>query len=232
MSPVITIDGTSGVGKGTVSSRVAVQLNWHMLDSGSLYRLTALQAKRHDVLGDMALLIDIATHLNVDYRPSDDEMKVFLDDEEVTDQIRTEEIGAIASRIAAYPEVRQALLLRQKAFARAPGLVADGRDMGSMVFPEAELKIFLTADAEERAERRYKQLKGKGLMLISPSLSLSCKARDERDTKRSASPLRAADDAVIIDTTHIGIEQVVDQVMNLVKERFNYSGSAYFKCDY
>lgn len=220
MSPVITIDGTSGVGKGTVSSRVAVQLNWHMLDSGSLYRLTALQAKRHDVLGDMALLIDIATHLNVDYRPSDDEMKVFLDDEEVTDQIRTEEIGAIASRIAAYPEVRQALLLRQKAFARAPGLVADGRDMGSMVFPEAELKIFLTADAEERAKRRYKQLIGKGLSANLPQLVTELKARDERDTKRSASPLRAADDAVIIDTTHIGIEQVVDQVMNLVKERF------------
>ena len=220
MSPVITIDGTSGVGKGTVSSRVAVQLNWHMLDSGSLYRLTALQAKRHDVLGDMARLTDIATHLNVDYRPSDDEMKVFLDDVEVTNQIRTEEIGAIASRIAAYPEVRQALLLRQKAFARAPGLVADGRDMGSMVFPQAELKIFLTADAEERAKRRYKQLIGKGLSANLPQLVTELKARDERDTKRSASPLRAADDAVIIDTTHIGIEQVVDQVMNLVKERF------------
>ena len=220
MSPVITIDGTSGVGKGALSSRVALQLNWHMLDSGSLYRLTALQALRRNVVDDMAQLIDIATHLNVDYRPSDDEMKVYLDNEEVTDLIRTEEIGAIASTIAAYPEIRQALLLRQKAFSQAPGLVADGRDMGSVVFPQAQLKIFLTADAEERAKRRYKQLIGKGLSANLPQLVAELKARDVRDTKRSASPLRAAHDAVIIDTTHIGIEQVVDQVMNLVKERF------------
>jgi len=223
--PVITIDGTSGVGKGTTCLRVAKKLGWHILDSGSLYRLTALQASRsaaidHMDLEDMGLIIDMARNLDVVYGASDDELQVFLVDEDVTDVIRTEEIGDIASKIAAVPELREALLLRQQAFARAPGLVADGRDMGTVVFPEAELKIFLTAGTRERAKRRYKQLIEKGLSANLPQLITELEARDARDTKRSVSPLCAADDAVVIDTSHMGIDQVVDQVMNLARERF------------
>lgn len=221
---VITIDGTSGVGKGTVCLRVAQNLGWRILDSGSLYRLTALKTFHDPRIDndeiDISLVVDNAVNLDVDYRPGDGELLVFLEGEDVTDEIRSEKVGALASKIAAEPAVRDALLLRQRAFAVAPGLVADGRDMGTVVFEQAQLKVFLSADAEERAKRRYKQLIDKGLSANLPTLIAELKARDERDTKRSVSPLRAADDAVIIDTTHIGIEQVVDKVMNLVKERF------------
>lgn len=219
--PVITIDGTSGVGKGTTCLRVAQNLGWHILDSGSLYRLTALQASHNDVADDMNQIIGLAGKLDVDYRADNDELQVYLGGENVTDVIRTEEIGSIASKIAAEPELREALLLRQQAFASAPGLVADGRDMGTVVFPQAELKIFLTAGTQERAKRRYKQLIEKGLNANLPQLITELEARDERDTNRSVSPLCAADDAAIIDTSHMGIEQVVDQVMSLVEERFD-----------
>jgi cytidylate kinase len=218
--PVITIDGTSGVGKGTACSVVAQKLGWHILDSGSLYRLAALKTSRDANDNNLDQVVDYAKNLDVDYRPGDGELRVFLEGEDVTDQIRTEEVGAVASQIAAEPAIREALLLRQKAFAMSPGLVADGRDMGTVVFPEANLKIFLTAGTEERAKRRYKQLIDKGLSANLPTLIAELEARDERDTNRSVSPLRAADDAVIIDTTHIGIEQVVDKVMSLVEERF------------
>lgn len=221
---VITIDGTSGVGKGTVCLKVAQNLGWHILDSGSLYRLTALKTIRDSRIDidelEISLVVDNALNLDVDYRPGDGELLVILEGENVTDEIRSEKVGALASKIAAEPAVRDALLLRQKAFAVSPGLVADGRDMGTVVFEQAQLKVFLSADAEERAKRRYKQLIDKGLSANLPTLIAELEARDERDTKRSVSPLRAADDAVIIDTTHIGIEQVVDKVMNLVKERF------------
>jgi len=219
-TPVVTIDGTSGVGKGTVCHKVAQKLGWHILDSGSLYRLTALKTSRDADSEDIEQVVECAKNLDVDYRPSNDELLVFLEDEDVTDQIRTEEIGALASKIAAKPAVREALLQRQKAFAMSPGLVADGRDMGTVIFPQADLKIFLTAGRQERAKRRYKQLIDKGLSANLPTLIAELEARDERDTKRSVSPLRAADDAVIIDTTHIGIEQVVDKVMSLVEDRF------------
>ena len=217
---VITIDGSGGVGKGTVCLRVAQNLGWHILDSGSLYRLTALKTSRDADINDISQVVDSAINLDVDYRPGDDELQVLLEGEDVTNLIRTEQIGALASKIAAEPAVREALLLRQKAFAVDPGLVADGRDMGTVIFPEAKLKIFLTADTKERAKRRYKQLIDKGLSANLPDLIAELEARDERDTKRSVSPLCAADDAVIIDTTHIGIEQVVDKVMSLVEERF------------
>ena len=217
---VITIDGSGGVGKGTVCLRVAQNLGWHILDSGSLYRLTALKTSRDADIENISQVVDNAKNLDVDYRPGENELQVLLEEEDVTDLIRTEKIGALASKIAAEPAVREALLLRQKAFAVAPGLVADGRDMGTVIFPEAQLKVFLTADAKERAKRRYKQLIDKGLNANLPDLIAELEARDERDTKRSVSPLCAADDAVIIDTTHIGIEQVVDKVMSLVEERF------------
>ena len=221
---VITIDGTSGVGKGTVCLKVAQNLGWHILDSGSLYRLTALKTIRDSRIDvdelDISLVVDNAKNLDVDYCPGDGELLVILEGENVTDEIRSEKVGALASKIAAEPAVRDALLLRQKAFAVSPGLVADGRDMGTVVFEQAQLKVFLSADAEERAKRRYKQLIDKGLSANLPTLIAELEARDERDTKRSVSPLCAADDAVIIDTTHIGIEQVVDKVMSLVKERF------------
>lgn len=222
---VITIDGTSGVGKGTVCLKVAQNLGWHILDSGSLYRLTALKTSRdsniHGSINlDMEKVVDNAKNLDVHYQVSEDELLVFLEGEDVTDQIRAEEVGTLASQIAADPTLRQVLKLRQKAFASPPGLVADGRDMGTVIFPQASLKIFLTAGTQERAKRRYKQLKEKGLSANLPTLITELEARDERDMKRSVSPLCAADDAVIIDTTHIGIEQVVDKVMSLVSERF------------
>lgn len=216
--PVITLDGPSGVGKGTICLRVAEKLGWHILDSGSLYRLTALMASRHASFNTIPQLVDIATNLDVEYAPVDGQLKISLQGEDVTDEVREESVGLMASKIAAIPEVRQALLARQKAFAISPGLVADGRDMGSTVFPDAELKIFLTAESEERAKRRYKQLKEKGIGANLPRLIAELKQRDERDSTRSASPLVAAQDAVTIDTTHLDIEQVYDEVMQRVKQ--------------
>ena len=218
--PVLTLDGPSGVGKGTICSKVAAELGWHILDSGSLYRLTALLASRNSSLDNVTQLDEIARNLDVNYIADNDYLKIILNGEDVTDAIRSEEIGAMASKIAAIPEVRQALLDRQKAFATAPGLVADGRDMGSVVFPEADLKIFLSASPEERAKRRYKQLKDKGIGANLPQLVIELQERDKRDSTREASPLVAAEDAVTIDTTQLGIEEVFSEVMRLVKQRF------------
>lgn len=218
--PVLTLDGPSGVGKGTICSKVAAELGWHILDSGSLYRLTALVASRNSSLDNVTQLDEIARNLDVNYIADNDYLKIILNGEDVTDAIRSEEIGAMASKIAAIPEVRQALLDRQKAFATAPGLVADGRDMGSVVFPEADLKIFLSASPEERAKRRYKQLKDKGIGANLPQLVIELQERDKRDSTREASPLVAAEDAVTIDTTQLGIEEVFSEVMRLVKQRF------------
>ena len=219
--PVVTLDGPSGVGKGTICLMVAEQLGWHILDSGSLYRLTALVAARQASFNTIQQLVDIATNLDVHYQAQQGQLSIILQGEDVTEAIREESVGTMASKIAALPEVRQALLARQRAFARAPGLVADGRDMGSVVFPHAPLKIYLTADSEERAKRRYKQLKDKGIDANLPRLVSELEERDARDSTRSASPLLAAEDAVIIDTTHLGIEQVYGEVMRLVKQRFD-----------
>ena len=218
--PVLTLDGPSGVGKGTICLRVAGELGWHILDSGSLYRLTALTAKRNSSLNNTQQLTEIAGNLDVSYTAENECLKISLGAEDVTEAIRLEDVGVMASRIAAIPELREALLDRQKAFATAPGLVADGRDMGSVVFPHAELKIFLTASPEERAKRRYKQLKDKGIDANLPELVIELEERDKRDSTREVSPLVAAEDAVTIDTTDLGIEEVFSEVMSLVKSRF------------
>ena len=219
-SPVICLDGPSGVGKGTVCLQVAKTLGWHILDSGSLYRLSALKAFQEGVLEsadvDAKRLAELAENLAVEYRQNNGELEIYLDNEEVSPLIRTEDAGSRASIVAAIPEVRAALLARQRAFAQLPGLVADGRDMGTVVFPDAPVKIFLTASVDERAQRRYKQLKEKGIDVNLASLVEDLRIRDERDMNREAAPLKPADDAVIIDTTEMGIDEVCSQVMQHV----------------
>jgi cytidylate kinase len=215
--PVLAIDGPSGSGKGTVSRRIAAELGWHLLDSGALYRLVAL-AGRAAGLGaaDEAGHAEVARALVVDFgQDSQGHEQVLLgpDREDVTGAIRTEEAGQGASRVAAWPSVRNALLARQRGFAQAPGLVADGRDMGTVVFPHAVLKIFLTANPEERARRRHNQLKDKGSGANLAALSLEIAERDRRDSTRSVSPLVPAAEAIVIDSTHLGIEEVVARIM-------------------
>lgn len=208
--PVITIDGPSASGKGTIAERVAEKLGFHVLDSGALYRLTALQALRHGVsLSDETALAALAAKLPAEFRTC----KVWLGGEDVTQAIRSEEAGEGASKVAALPAVREALLARQRAYAQSPGLVADGRDMGTVVFPHAQTKVFLTASAEARAERRYKQLIEKEIPANLPALVRDMRARDERDTQRAVAPLKPAADALVLDSTQLGIEQVVEAVL-------------------
>lgn len=219
--PVITIDGPSGSGKGTVASLVAKRLGWALLDSGALYRLTALAALRRGVsLDDIAGLAAVARGLDVRFdRDGNGHPRVLLDGVGVGSELRTEDCGEAASRVAAMPEVRAALLDRQHAFRSPPGLVADGRDMGTVVFPDAGLKIFLDASREARAERRYKQLKEQGLSANLRVLLDELARRDERDAGRSVAPLRPAADAVVIDSTSMGIDEVVETVMVLAAKR-------------
>jgi cytidylate kinase len=219
--PTITIDGPSGSGKGTVARRVADRLGWHLLDSGALYRLVAYAGRQLELAPhDEAAHADVARRLDVTFRcdPSGAE-QIWLRGRQVSDEIRTEQVGEGASRVAAMPCVRAALVDRQRAFAEPPGLVADGRDMGTVIFPGADLKIFLTADAEERARRRYKQLKDKGLGANLAALSLQIAERDRRDASRSIAPLRPADDAVIVDSTSMGVDAVVARVLELAAGR-------------
>jgi cytidylate kinase len=214
--PVITIDGPSGSGKGTVSRLVAARLGWHFLDSGALYRLVALAAMHHAVsLDDEVSLKTLAAHLDVQFISGEEggESRMVLEGEDVTDTIRTEECGRAASVVAALPPVRQALLQRQRAFRESPGLVADGRDMGTVIFPNAELKVFLTASREERAQRRYNQLNAKGVSVTLQHILGELAERDARDSERSVSPLRPAADAITIDTTALTIDGVVEEVM-------------------
>jgi len=213
-APVVTIDGPSGSGKGTVSRLLAARSGWHLLDSGALYRLVALAGSFGGVAGeDVAAHAELARHMRVVFEsdPQGAE-RVLLDGREVSGPLRTEAAGAGASRVAAWPAVRQALLERQRAFARPPGLIADGRDMGSVIFPRAELKIFLTASAEERAQRRYKQLKDKDSSVTLAGLSLEIAERDRRDMTRSAAPLVPAADALVLDSTALDAAEVTDEI--------------------
>ena len=218
---IVTIDGPSGSGKGTISRAVAVRAGWHLLDSGALYRLVALAGLRAGLpTGDVAGHARLAASLDAEFNaaPGDTE-RVTLGGTDVTAQIRSEEAGQGASRVASWPEVRQALLERQRAFARPPGLVADGRDMGTVVFPQAPLKVFLTASLEERALRRYKQLKDKGSDVSLAALSREITERDLRDSTRAVAPLKPAPDAEVIDSTGLSIEQVVERVMTCGRRR-------------
>lgn len=210
LPPVIAIDGPSASGKGTVAQRVAAALDYHYLDSGALYRAVAWVALHRSINLDNTLSIaDIALHLNIKFNSD----HIYLDAVDVTDALRSEEVGAGASRIAAYSEVRVALLDRQKAFRQFPGLVADGRDMGSVVFPDARLKIYLTAGAEERAQRRHKQLMDKGMSASMSALLQEIRDRDARDSARAVSPLQKCADAIELDTTGMSIEAAVAAVL-------------------
>ena len=220
-APVLTIDGPSGSGKGTISRIVAQRLGWHYLDSGALYRAIGVAAGWSDLdLGDAAALVRCTFDTEVGFRddPGSD-LRVLVNGHDATDELRTETAGAAASAIAAIPEVRSALKDRQRAFRRLPGLVADGRDMGTVIFPDAPYKVFLTASADERAERRYKQLKDKGVSVTLDGLLREILARDARDANRAVAPLRPAEDAVRIDTTGLGIDVVVQRVLELLPDR-------------
>lgn len=220
--PVITIDGPSGSGKGTISRLIAGRLAWHLLDSGALYRLVALAARRQGVsLEDEAALSDLASGLDFRFEsgPEGSETRILLGGEEVSEAIRSEQCGNDASAIAVLPGVRRALLDKQRRFSAPPGLVADGRDMGTVVFPRADLKIFLTASCEERAERRHKQLKQKGVDVSLTNLLEDIARRDERDHSRDAAPMKPAPDAVVIDTTGVGIEEVVSRIVGMWRDR-------------
>jgi len=212
-APVLTIDGPSGSGKGTVARLLAQSLGWHLLDSGALYRITALAAQRRGIdLQDMTAVAELAAHLDVRF-VGEDETSVLLDGEDVSLLIRSEQAGEAASVIAAHPAVREALLEFQRDFAAAPGLVADGRDMGTVVFPGAAVKIYLDASAEVRGERRYKQLNKKGLDANLVQIVDDIRRRDERDMQRVVAPLKAAEDAHVIDSSFLTVEQVLTECL-------------------
>ena len=210
---MIAIDGPSASGKGTIASRVARELGFHYLESGALYRVLALVSLREGTTDEKRLAY-LASHMDVEFAGGE----VLLEDEDVSDKIRSEPCGVRASEVAKLPAVRVALLERQRAFRRPPGLVADGRDMGTVVFPDAELKIFLTASPEVRAERRYKQLKEKGIDANLRALSRDLEERDERDTKRAVSPLVPAADSQVIDSSSLSIEAVAGRILELYRE--------------
>jgi cytidylate kinase len=221
IAPVITIDGASGTGKGTVTHLLAKRLDWHLLDSGALYRVLALAAQKHGVSYDNeAALQVLAQHLDVAFVSAETSTppRIMLEGQDVSDSIRTEKMGNSASKVAALPAVRTALLSRQRAFREAPGLVTDGRDMGTVVFPDADIKIFLTASPAERAERRYKQLKESGINVNLSDLVEELCERDKRDQERAVAPLRPAEDAVCIDTDHLTVNEVVERILSEVKK--------------
>jgi len=218
--PIITIDGPSGTGKGTLAIRLTRFLGWHLLDSGALYRVVAFRAQQLGVALDAVDPLEgIAQSLPLEFRVDEQGVHILLNQINVTDEIRSESAGSAASFVAAIPEVRIALLERQREFCQPPGLVADGRDMGTVVFPQAALKIFLTASPEERAQRRYKQLKQKGIDVNLARLSEDIAARDQRDERRKMSPLQPAPDAINLDTTALDIAVVEEIVMTLAQER-------------
>jgi len=218
--PVITIDGPSGSGKGTIARQVAQALGWHLLDSGALYRLVGLAAAKAGIDSDESeKLAELARGLDIRFgTDSDGGELIFLDGVEVRAEIRTETAGERASRVAAIQPVREALMELQKGFQKPPGLVADGRDMGTRIFPDAPLKVFLTASAEERAKRRHKQLRDKGIDVSLAALARDIQARDERDSTRSVAPLKPAGDARLLDSTYLSIDVVTDTVLRWARE--------------
>ena len=217
--PVVTIDGPGGSGKGTIAMRLAERLGWHFLDSGALYRLVAVAAMdRGSAPEAESELGRLAAGLDVHFGTSEDGMVVLLDGNYITGRLRSEAVSAFSSRVATLPSVRAALVSRQRAFRKEPGLVADGRDMGTVIFPDATVKIFLTASAEARAKRRYKQLKEKGENVNLSRLLDKIKRRDERDTTRAVSPLKPADDAHVIDSTEMSIDEVLNMVHKLIQD--------------
>ncbi|MCD9461657.1 (d)CMP kinase [Photobacterium phosphoreum] len=216
-APVITVDGPSGAGKGTLCMLLAEKLGWNLLDSGAIYRVLALAALHHGVDTESEdALVPLAAHLDVQFVAEGELVRVILEGEDVSDTLRTEKVGNAASKVAALPRVREALLRRQRAFNEQPGLVADGRDMGTVVFTSAEVKIFLDASAEERATRRMNQLQKKGLDVSFTSLLSEIQERDYRDRNRAVAPLRPADDALVLDSTEMSIEQVLEKVLAYV----------------
>lgn len=224
--PVLAIDGPSGTGKGTISQLLATELGWHLLDSGALYRVLALAARQHAVdLDNEAALTVLAEYLDVQFKSFKglNSSQVILEGVEVTDAIRTEDCSRDASKIAVLPKVRLALLERQRAFAELPGLVTDGRDMGTVVFPNAFLKIYLYANESARAERRYLQLKEKGINASLAQVVEELAIRDKRDKERMVAPLVAADDALCVDTTRLSIDEVFNKVLGLVRDRMKES---------
>ncbi|WP_291968338.1 (d)CMP kinase [Candidatus Symbiopectobacterium sp.] len=218
-APVITVDGPSGAGKGTLCEALAETLQWNLLDSGAIYRVLALAALHHQVdIGSEEALVPLASHLDVRFVAEDGQLKVILEGEDVSNEIRNETVGNTASQAAAFPRVREALLRRQRAFREAPGLVADGRDMGTVVFPDAPVKIFLDASAEERAQRRMLQLQKKGFNVNFERLLSEIKERDVRDRSRPVAPLVPAADALVLDSTDMSIDDVIAKSLSYARE--------------
>ncbi|EKO3804550.1 (d)CMP kinase [Vibrio harveyi] len=219
-TPVVTVDGPSGAGKGTLCMLLARKLGFHLLDSGAIYRVLALAAIHHGVDTESEdALVPLATHLDVQFVAEGDLVKVILEGEDVSGELRKEETGMAASKVAALPRVREALLRRQRAFETAPGLVADGRDMGTVVFTGAQAKIFLDASAEERANRRLKQLQDKGLDVRFADLLSEIQERDDRDRNRPVAPLRPAEDALVLDSTSMTIDEVVEKALQYIESK-------------
>ncbi|QDX30256.1 (d)CMP kinase [Dickeya poaceiphila] len=217
--PVITVDGPGGAGKGTLCKALANALQWNLLDSGAIYRVLALAALHHQVdIASEEALVPIASHLDVRFVPEDGQLKVILEGEDVSNEIRTQEVGNTASQAAVFPRVREALLRRQRAFRDAPGLIADGRDMGTVVFPDAPVKIFLDASAEERAKRRMLQLQAKGFNVNFERLLSEIKERDDRDRNRAVAPLVPAPDALVLDSTNMTLDEVVELALAYVRQ--------------
>jgi len=220
IAPVITIDGPSGAGKGTLCKAMAETLQWHLLDSGAIYRVLALAALHHHVdVTSEDVLVPLAAHLDVRFVSTNGNLEVILEGEDVSGEIRTQEVASAASQIAAFPRVREALLRRPRAFRDAPGLIADGRDMGTVVFPDAPVKIFLDASPEERAQRRMLQLQKSGIDVNFERLLSEIKERDDRDRNRAIAPLVPAADALVLDSTSMSIEQVIEQALDYARQK-------------